>query len=209
MPNLNQNERRLAQALVENIFRALIEDGEIEIRNKSTGEIVEEYLGKIDDIIRGEHGLNYIGDHTETLLDRAQAEAEAEHYNLAITFYAIWIEHFINGVLIRALERAGHDRKVGSQLIRELRLATKATALWAIAGLPAIPDTCLKLLDKIVEFRNAFIHYKWPSHDEPLDERQTMQLKDTVAQAPSLVSDLLSIQSQAFWNGREQELIDH
>lgn len=196
-----------AQQMVELVFRALVENGEIEIGDRSPEEICEQFDEIINDVIDS-GGLRAGRDYRETLLDRARAEVEVSHDELATTLYAIWIEHFINGMLIRTFERMGHDTEVSTPLLRGLSLQVKAYALWAVVGLPPIDEESRRLLDRIVQFRNAFVHYKWIAHEDlAFDNLRRSQLKEVLAQSERLVADLLKVESSAFWNGRDKELI--
>ena len=196
------------QQMYETFFRAFVENGEIEIGDRSPEQIFEQFYSLIDEFIASEGaGLRTAVDYRETVLDRARAEAGEAHYYLAATLYAIWAEHSINGLLLRAFERKGHSAEVSTPLLRELRLSTKASALWGIAGLPTIPSDSLRLLDRIIQYRNSFVHYKWILYEELADMQLSEELRDIVAQAESLVSDLLAAESSAFWSGRDRELI--
>jgi hypothetical protein len=153
-----------------------------------------------------ERGYQSALDYRETLL--AQAKGASNDY-ITVTLYAMWIEHFVNGMIIRALERKGFSLQISRPLLRELRLQTKASALWEIAGLPAISDEHVALLEQIVQVRNSFVHYKWPAHDEEGHDQSEKQLKGAIEKSEALISALQVIESEALWNGRRTELIEY
>jgi hypothetical protein len=199
----------VVQGVVEVIFRGLVEDGTIEIGNRSIAEILEDYKRMADEIIDdGGEALRGVVDYRKSLLERARAEAEEAHDEMAVTLYAMWIEHFINGMLTRAFERKDYEMKVVMPLLRELRLQTKASALWAIAGLPVIDKESMRLIDQIIQFRNAFVHYKWLTYDDLVFHARDGQLRAIVEQSDGLISTLLAIESATFWNGRDNEIIE-
>jgi hypothetical protein len=200
--------RELVQQLAEHVLRGFVEDGTIDIQDKTPAEIVAEYQSIIDASATGSgRELRSIVDYRKNLLNRAAAEVNIEQYWMAVILYATWFEHEINATLTRAFERKDYDANVIAPLLRELRPRTKASALWSVAGLPPIKDEDLTLLDQIVQFRNAFVHYKWVAYDERADDQRNRQLKDIVEKAPGLVSSLANIQTEAFWNNRDTEIM--
>jgi hypothetical protein len=93
-------------------------------------------------------------------------------------------------------------------LIRQLNIETKVTAAWELAGLKPIAEDKLKILRQAIELRNSFVHYKWPamSHDDA--DRHFKRVKLVAAQLPALVDHLEELQEDAFWGGRESEIMD-
>lgn len=182
----------------------------IEIEGKTPAEIFTEFEGLVNPSSGNARELVGVRDYREDLLTRAKAEADAGNSWIAITLYAILIEHMINATLERVFDRRKYDTEVIKPLLRELRLQTKTTALRAIAGLPPISQDDLKLLDQIIQFRNSFVHYKWISYVEEDKERERdRQLNDIAERAEGLVSTLQAMDSTAFWNDRESEIIEY
>ncbi len=198
--------KRLLHNIGEMGFRTLIEDGSIEIAGRDPVDIVEEYKAII---LKGGIEWRGIRDHRDTLLTRARAEAEERHDEVAVILYATWMEHSINGILVLAFEREGHTAEVVTPLIRELRLQTKASALWRIAGLRDIGEENLTFLGQVSEFRNSLVHYKWQAHDLDLLHQRSVQLRSIIERVEELVDVLLSIETDTFWDGRETEIIEY
>jgi hypothetical protein len=209
MPDDPKVSLDLVTGMLEFMFRAFVEDGEIEIGDRSSQDIFQEFEAIAKEIVEdgGSH-LRTAIDHRDGLLDRAKGEAAAEHGEMAATLYAIWIEHFVNGIITRIFERLGHGDDVAIPFIKELRLATKVTALWQLLGLPALNEDDIKLMNRIIEFRNAFVHYKWSGHEEQTTSNRRAQIQSAIDEMPRLVSALESAESFTYWNGRDHELID-
>jgi hypothetical protein len=215
MPDINKKPlipRDLVRLLHEYMFRGWVENGRLEIKGRTSAQIIDDYDRLVheyhDQLTSGEVDFLSTTDHRSTLFDEARKAAEDAHYELAITLYAVWLEHFINGTLKLAFHRLGHGEDISVPLIKELRLATKVTVLWKIAGLPDIDQDSLRLINRVIELRNAFVHYKWQNYDEPTLDRRDEQSQQVAEEAERLVSTLLGIESAVFWNGREEELID-
>jgi hypothetical protein len=212
MPDMHDERKApldIVTGALEVIFRTVVEDGEIEIGDRSPQDIFQQFESIAGEIVEGGGGfLRTAIDHRDSLLDRAKDEAAVGHGEMAATLYAIWIEHFVNGVLTRAFERMGYGDDVIIPLIKELRLPTKTTALWELAGLPALSNDDLRAMNRIIEFRNSFVHYKWSAHEERVVSERRAQIKTAVDEAQRFVSALQAVESSAFWNGRDHELID-
>ena len=199
----------ILQSVFEFMLRDVVEAGIMEIDDRNPEQIVYEFTEKALNVLRASNDFYAAVDHRPTLLDRARSEAQAGNDELAVTFYAIWIEHFINGILTRAFTRMEYDAEVFLPLIKELRLHTKASSLWALADLPTIEDENLKILDRILEFRNAFVHYKWLAAGERAIEERDERLREVIGKSEQLVTALFAAKAAAFWNGREKELLEY
>lgn len=197
------------QRTLEYILRGSVESGEISLEGKTPDEVLSQLRDIVDSVIEsnGENLFTSI-DYRSTLLDRATAETDADNCELAVTLHAIWIEHFVNGLILRAFERMGHYEIISLPLIRELRLQTKITALWSLANLPLISDDSLRLIGQITEARNSFVHYKWKLEDaDKIDERKR-QVKLLAAKFNDVIAELHALESAFYWNGREAEIVD-
>jgi hypothetical protein len=197
-----------ARELFEVVFRSYIENGAIEIGTRSADEIIGEFREVIsDDVAQPDFEWRPIFDHRAKLLERAAAEATDGDANIAATLYATWLEHFVNGILALTFLRRGYNESTITPLLRELRLPTKASALWEIAGLHPIGDQNLRLIEQLLAFRNSFVHYKWKVVPEADEKRSRDQLRSTLSQMDAFTELLLRIESEELWSGREDEII--
>ncbi len=194
--------------ILEYVFRSYVEDGSIEINEKPSEQIINEYKSITQELIAGEVELRHTSDHRQHLLERAEAEAGSGSAEIAVTLYALWIEHTVNGNLIYGLQRKGYDLETINPLIRELRLRTKITALWHIAGFEPLAGEDVALIDQISGARNAFVHYKWPGNAELAYESAKEQLKNIVDRSRGLETVFSSRENALFWNGRKDEILN-
>jgi hypothetical protein len=191
------------------ILRSYIEDGSIKVGERPPEEIVNEAKSLAREIADENVELRRVRDHRLTLLQRAEDEAAQGSIELAITLYALWIEHTVNGYLIFGLQHKEYSLdKVINPLIRDLSLRTKTTALWNVAGFEPLSDEDLALIDQISQARNVFVHYKWPAHDEPAHESMKEKLIVIVNRARNLEAEFNSRANKLLWNGREDEIMN-
>jgi hypothetical protein len=194
--------------VAESVFRSFIEDGSIIIGDEPPDEIILIYKALLVEMLAANVELHRIADHRLLLLERAKDESASGTPEIAITFYALWIEHVANGNLVAGLQRKGYDLDVINPLIRELKLRTKLTALWSMAGFDPLSDADLALVDQISQARNAFVHYKWGGHNESVDQSIREQLRRVLDRAQNLEAVFNSRERSLLWNGREDEIIN-
>ncbi|MFC6081663.1 hypothetical protein [Sphaerisporangium aureirubrum] len=208
----NRDFRDAIRGAAEAVFRSYIEDGSITTTGKSGTEIVDEYATLIDKLIDTSEldvmEFHTSIDHRDILLERARVEAEHGHDQLAITLYSTWIEHSVNGLLALAMERQGRSKQVVTPLLRELRIPTKITALWELVGLPALREGSVRVLDQALNFRNAFVHYKWSATSDQEHRTHTERLHAIVPEIERVVSEFMDIESAAIWDGRKAEIME-
>lgn len=201
-----------SQDLIEDVLRGSVESGTVEVTGKSLDEIADQlmvFMGDFGKATENDVRVEVLSDYRKTLLSKAQAEAEAGHVELAITLYAIWIEHFVNRALANALMRMGHGSDISTPLVKGVSLALKTTALWRIAGLPEISQEDRKLLTQVTEFRNAFVHYKWTTYSRQEHDQRNQRLLSVAAKCEQLVSSLTGLEQAVLWDGREQEIVQY
>lgn len=194
------------------IFEGMVEDGTILIGDKYIAEIIDDFHGQLSLIVTDpdfdQLEFHPSFDYREKLCERAASEVESGDHLMAIVLYSTWFEHFINGALALAFRRAGRADSVVKPMLRELRLLTKASSLWDIAGLPAIEESDLQLLDKALAIRNGFVHYKWNPVSERESDQAAKRNADIAQQLGTMVARLLEIENLALWAGREREILD-
>lgn len=211
----NDPDLRLMSQIMEGMLREFVESGDIKIGSKPLPDILAEFatlLGQFTADMaasraHGEDGWHVDLDHRFTLLDYAKRETEAGQDEIAVTFCALWVEHTVNGCLIRGFQRKGYGQETIKPLLRELSIKTKMTALWHIAGFPPLSDEDTRLADQIAQARNSFIHYKYPSYDYTARKTVESQLRSIVERSPDLIAAFEAAMNTLYWDGREDEII--
>jgi hypothetical protein len=206
--DFSESDDLLLRRIMECVFRSFIEDGSIIIEGQSPDEIILEYKALTAHMLVTEAELRHTPDHRSVLWRRAKDEYVNGSPEIAITFYALWIEHEVNGDLVAGLQRKGYGLDIINPLIRELKLKTKITALWHIAGFEPLSDADISLIDQVSQARNAFVHYKWSGYNEAAGRSNREQLIRLLERTQGLQAVFNSRESSLLWNGREDEIIN-
>lgn len=205
---VDRERLEIAMGVFEMYLISYVETGLVEVGDRATEEILAEITRNISEDIEYEgFEVRPVFDHRDSLLGRASSAASKGELGISLVLYTTWVEHFVNGLLLRSLERQGTSPESCKALIRELRLATKLTALWEVAQLPKLSAAHVKLIDRAVSLRNAFVHYKWPSVSEQEEKHQRSELREITTQIGSLAQVFHEIEDQALWSGRRNEII--
>ena len=114
-------------------------------------------------------------DHTPKLLNAAVAAENDHDLELCSLFYMLWIEHRVNMIARVMLRRRAMPDEDAVTIIRKLSTREKMTALWRVLGLHAADPEVVRIVTVIEEFRNAFVHFKWPSFPDLRVEDRTWQ----------------------------------
>jgi hypothetical protein len=144
-------------------------------------------------------------DHQKSLLDEAIAYRNGGQDEFAIVFYATWVEHWVNGMILVGAARKGLEPTEARQFIRETGLRGKVGHLWRLLFGEPFPDCVSKNIDRVAMERNAFVHYKWPAQAIG-DEKDNGRLRQVSALANELVSDLIKIEERIVFVGRRDDL---
>jgi hypothetical protein len=194
--------------IMESLFRSFIEDGSIIIKDQPSDDIILEYKALLALMLAEETRLQRIPDHQPTLWQRAESEYAKGTPEIAVTLYALWIEHVVNNDVMIGLQRKGYDPEIIDLLIRRINIEEKATKLWRAAGFEPLSGPDISLIGQITEARNAFVHYKWKSYNEATDRSNRERLVALVGRARALMEVFRSRENSLLWNGREAEIIN-
>ena len=153
-------------------LQGLIDENDLDDANK----IEEIILSVIDN----QGGLYLVTDHRDSLLQKAEMFLKADDLELSIVLYALFFEHAINGVIVRALEKKKIANKTKNEILRNANLKAKLTWILELLDLPKFNVKHAKFIIKIADERNAFVHYKYNAHDAETDTDEPLKelLKD-------------------------------
>lgn len=158
---------KMIQQILLTMTEHLIRYGVIDVEGKSIEALTKEILGYFRESNSKVDASSFVVIyHTSDLLKVARSYHKTQNYEYAFLFYALWFEHWLNGVIAAAATRKGLKEKEIARIIRETDLFKgKTTWLPNLLGLPSFNARHLALMNKIAENRNAFVHYKWQSVD--------------------------------------------
>jgi len=173
--------KKRAISVTRSILKEAILRGVIDPRGKSDNELAEaagEYLSSWTENSRIIVALDY----RSKLLSHARQFFRSQDYQLSCLMFAIWTEHWVNGILdVRCdLLRIPEDER--KDLIRTTQIVAKCTWLFRLLGVRPIPSIHLARIRMMADLRNAFVHYKWVAHD-PDDMRANNEEKRRLLKA--------------------------
>ena len=116
-------------------------------------------------------------DHRDSILEKAYDFFETKEYNLGKVFLAMFFEHSLNSIIDHACFKRKISEKVKIEIIKNVNLNGKLTWLLQLLGLPIFNDNHKKVIIKIADDRNAFIHYKWKPVNMDERNQETDELK--------------------------------
>jgi len=163
--------------VINELGRNLIRDGIIKTGNKSKEQIkneVKDYIQKNLATVDIEMSL----DHKESLLRNAKKFRKEKDYYSSIVFYTLWIEHWLNQMILIALKRKKINEESYKAILRTTNSKSKYTWLWELLEYPALNKNHLKIIEKLFEIRGSFVHYKWVSYKLKEGKKLIDQLKE-------------------------------
>jgi hypothetical protein len=166
------------QSLVKRIVEAGIATGSISLNGLSEdqqSDAICNYLKSLD----ATHEFAFQIDHRPDLLKRARQATKKEEFEFAALMFAIWAEHWVNGLIDTYAKRKKLTSEYTVEIIRETPLRGKLTWLSVLLDIPPISRQHRNAILTIVGFRNCFAHYKWKSF--PVDsDRFPLELINAV-----------------------------
>jgi hypothetical protein len=174
------------------VLEALVRRGEVRTEGRDDEAIAIELFERLrafrhDDRVE----IRFIITHVKSLLDEAQEFLDAGAVLNATVFYAMWAEHWLNGIISVLGERKGLSEATIVQLIRDVQYRAKATWLLEILGCTPMPAKLLSVVQRVMEERNSFVHYKWKAK-EWTDDVEEERCREACARLISDMSELVS-----------------
>jgi hypothetical protein len=141
-----------------------------------------------------------IADYTEGLLDDALAATNDERNEVAILLYAIFFEHKINFIVHSFVKRKGLSEQVAIDLIRRMDIQQKLTSVLELLGFPPFGKADRDSIDRIMNRRNEFAHYKW----KPRPDEYSGSLVPVISECQRIVGVLNDYEERYIFNGRRE-----
>ncbi|WP_329020344.1 hypothetical protein [Streptomyces sp. NBC_00690] len=130
---------------------------------------------------------------------------EGKH-EFAILFYATWIEHWLNRIILLRATGKGTHPELATALIRSSRIELKMGRIWTSLEIPRFPKELARQVTRVMESRNAFVHYKWPSEDDETHSESINRTKLEAQKAQQTVTELLGLEDSIFYRGRSKAI---
>lgn len=164
--------------ITDELSKNLIRDGIIKTKGKSDEQIRLEIKNYLLRNINAISDFELSIDFTKGLLINARYFLNNSDYHSAIVFYALWIEHWFNNIVLIALKRKNISFTYYQEIIRYTKIKNKYTWLWQLLQLKPLNNSHLKIIEKVFEKRNSFIHYKWKAYNNIEIKKLINELED-------------------------------
>jgi hypothetical protein len=166
----------LAAAIVEDLIKGMIATGELDVIGLTNREVTLKGIKVLyQNGKKSSRFENLTITYAQSLSTKANELYLEKEYDLSIVTYATWWEHWINGVIHSKLSAKDVTEKEFKEVIKSLNIRSKCTWFLKLLDLPQLDSGHLKTMDELVERRNQFVHYKYPSR--PIDDPEGTQQK--------------------------------
>ncbi|WP_369187244.1 hypothetical protein [Streptomyces sp. R08] len=150
--------------------------------------------------------VHVVTDHCDDLLKKAVGAMHADEHWFAILFYATWLEHWVNNVLMNLSVRSGAPEGVAVALVRSCSFHVKIKDVWTSLGATPLEKSQIHVMTDLMEFRNGFVHYKWQSRSVSDKEAYDRRVEEVAVSAQNLVTTLEKLEDQLLFSGRRKAL---
>ncbi|MFD5254046.1 hypothetical protein ACFWM5_14575 [Streptomyces bobili] len=216
-PDLSPYES-LAKQLAWGVVDRYISNGVLNIEGMTDEEVVSavlfDFLNEKDpqdsaderESKSSDGEIYMVTDHSDDLLRKATEAIGSEEYWFAILFYATWVEHWINNILISLSRRANVPEGLAVALVRSCGFNLKMKDVWTSLGAAPIEKDVMRTITEIMELRNGFVHYKWQARISSEEELQGQRVKEVAFEGQKLITVLQEIESKVLFLGRRKSL---
>lgn len=163
-----------------NLINTAIAYGELDLSGLSEKEELEKAYEFGEQYSESEDSFcSFVYDHRSDILDEARNLVQRGKNNLALVHYAMWWEHWINYFIHLMLQRKGFTTKEFNDVIKSLNNRDKSSWLLKLLDLPPIESAHFKVIGKLAEKRNQFVHYKYPIRniDEHFNDESPLKIE--------------------------------
>nr|WP_315175985.1 hypothetical protein [uncultured Flavobacterium sp.] len=158
----SKGEIELSDTLFENIVKTLLIQGELAIEDFENKKTLYKKVLKLNEKVN----YKVVIDHKTDIIETAREFLAKKKYNFARLLYATYFEHEINDLILELSQIKGLDKKTINEIIKSVNIIGKYSWLIIVLGAPKFSENHKKIIQKVSEERNAFVHYKY----NPLDE---------------------------------------
>lgn len=193
--------RDLRELFVRQFYNhGLLDKGDLNLTDK-------EFTKKFLHIFKNEPWAIVI-DHRDDIAQQADSFLASGQHNYAALFYAMFFEHSLNNIISEQCIKRKIDEKTAIEVIRCTDIHAKLTWLPKLLGLPKFNENHIKIIKRVSEDRNAFVHYKWKAEsDEPTDpNKETEEFRKYFKQVKGTVKYVRQFNSRLMFNGLKKKI---
>lgn len=201
----SKEEIEFSDALFENIVKTLFIQGELTTKDFEDEKSLYKKVLKINE------NVNYkvVIDHKTDIIETAREFLGRKNYNYAKLLYATYFEHEINELILELSLLKGLDKKTINEIIKSVNIIGKYSWLITILGAPKFSDKHKKIIQKVSEERNAFVHYKYNPLEESIDKiknsnQKQIRLNEDFKKIESTITYLKRFKSRILYKGNKK-----
>ncbi|HYG10353.1 MAG TPA: hypothetical protein VD835_10420 [Pyrinomonadaceae bacterium] len=199
--------RKLAEDLALSLLGGAITQGLLDPKGKSEEELKKDFYQLLIDFTNSpDREAAFIIDYRLGILQKARVYAKGKDYLLACTLYAIWVEHWLNSLIVTVGQKRGLDGEEINQLIRDSSFRSKLTWMFPLLGLKRLAIHHRNSLFRITDIRNGFVHYKWKGKDETSKAREQQELIDSLSNIEKTIKYLQQYENNYIFHRKKKVL---
>lgn len=194
--------------------------GELDVNTLTDHEVVREALilhldgieldsdNNSDNISKKENAnkVQWSSNHEPRLKSQGDKFLDEGKWEFATLFYATWIEHWLNRIILLRAIGTGVPQELATELIRSSQIEHKMGRIWRGLEIPRFPRELTRQVTRVMECRNAFVHYKWPVEDDETSDKSLDRIKMEAQKARETVASLIEFEDLTFYNGRANSI---
>jgi|GEM_PF-2473236 len=197
--------KKLQNDVVESVIRSWFVAGLITIEDFNDKEELRNKLLRLANADEFRFSIDYTGD----LLLSAKKYKRAGKIANAKLFYAIYFEHEINGFIDQVCKRKSIDKKTINDIIKSVNIPGKITWLLTLLGLPPITSHHKKILTKLFDDRNTYIHYKYNPEPVNDDEDKDTKRREEFRQIEKTLTYFKKYTSKVLYSNKKTTIDKH
>lgn len=190
----------LARQVTVRIIESAVRAGAIDLAGLSDEEALETINAFIREAIDAQDEIAIQITHQERILSEAKRYQAMGDHDLAVLMYATWAEHWLNGVLIAALDRQEVDPSEATQILKST-LHAKTGWIWTILYGSSMPTDVRASILRVADARNTFVHYKWTSMPDDPRENPLPRYDEVGEAASALMTRLELLEEELLFDG--------
>lgn len=194
---LNEKDGEYGPIIIRKVITSLVKYGLLDVNDKDRSDILDETLKIIEDI-----DFKLVLDYKDNLLKHARQFRMNNDIQLSYLLYATWFEHWINEIISILAGRKNLNSKEIYEIIRNISIRGKYTWLLKLFEFEEIKEEHLKLIFKLINLRNSFVHYKWEEEDNDKKDKEAIVME----KIEETIEYLIDIENKYIYNDSKEKL---
>ncbi|EKO3849862.1 TPA: hypothetical protein ACN36G_004475 [Vibrio parahaemolyticus] len=203
---MNEHEE-IEKSIIVSLMKSALASGEIDTSGLTKEEVEAKCMEHLKKLADSEEEWEFIIDHRPDLIKQAKEYFDSGQYELSTVLYAMWLEHWINGIYQQICYRKGLSNSDYKEMIRSLNMRAKTGWFLKMLDLPPLDNEMLKIFNKVIESRNSFVHYKWQPQGDLSREERLKSERDSLEEIDTLIGYLVEYETDNVFYGHQLERV--